>query len=170
VTRLAENLDSAYWLGLAVAATTFIVWFHRAYTNLGAFSDAPREYSPSAAIYGWFIPFANLVWPYKIATEIWAGSQRSPDERPSTGAGILGLWWTAWIVSGFLGTLMLRQLQNPRNLDEAVSAQWWSVTINGLRVIAAVIAMIAVKKITERQMNAVPQAQKLADKPTPSSK
>jgi hypothetical protein len=92
-----------------LAAVVFLVWFHGAAKNLRAFGHHGLAFTPGWCVGWWFIPFANLVKPYRAMQEIWRASH--PD---SVGAGyegawlaspvtsLLGSWWAAWLVSGFL--------------------------------------------------------------------
>lgn len=149
--RLARQLQVAYWIGLVAAAVTFMVWFHRAYKNLSAFGATLSGYDPSAAVWCWFIPFVNLVRPMTIAKEIWVGS--TPDSagiRSTISSPLISWWWATWLISGFLGTILLRNT-DVATIDEVLSLQYRAILVNGLRVTAAVLAMLVVKRITERQ-------------------
>jgi hypothetical protein len=75
VVNLAEQADTAYIVGLLVTAIAFAAWFYRAYKNVSCFAPAAASHPPGAAVYGWIIPFVNLVRPYQIASEIWTASK-----------------------------------------------------------------------------------------------
>jgi hypothetical protein len=59
---------------IAVTATVFIIWFHRAYRNLGSLGVAQLRWGTGWAVGGWFVPLLNFVRPKSIANDIWRGS------------------------------------------------------------------------------------------------
>jgi hypothetical protein len=156
VDALAGHLGLAYWAALALAAIGFIVWFRRAYLNLPAFGPVMADHRPSAPIVCWFIPFVNLVMPYKVASDIWVGSEREPERRdPTAGSGILKWWWAFWIGSGVLGTIVLRGAE-PTTVEGFRSQQEWLMVVNVLRILAAVLAIRVIRRLTARQHAAMP--------------
>ncbi len=56
---------------LLASVCSFLIWFHRAYRRLEVLEVGNRRYSATWAVLGWFIPFLNLVRPYRVAIEIW---------------------------------------------------------------------------------------------------
>jgi Domain of unknown function (DUF4328) len=61
-------------------AVGFLVWFHRAYTNLPALGIEPLPYATGWTIGAWLVPLLNLVRPKQIMDTIWRGSD--PDRPP----------------------------------------------------------------------------------------
>ncbi|RMH42261.1 MAG: DUF4328 domain-containing protein [Deltaproteobacteria bacterium] len=158
LVRLADNVDTAYWGALAIAVVTFLAWFYRAYANLVALSPGPYTNRPAAAIFAWFIPLLHLAWPYAIAKDIWMRSERDPERDPCAGMGLLTAWWAAWVVSGILGMFVLSRPSPEADLDAVAAQQMWAVIIDGLRIVAAILAVLVVRNLTRRQMAAVPAA------------
>lgn len=84
----------------------FLVWLHRAYANLRAFATK-TETTPGWAVGFWFIPFANLVYPYRAVKETWIKSDPAINFSNGFGQGgegarstaLVGVWWLFWIVS-----------------------------------------------------------------------
>ncbi|BCJ42847.1 hypothetical protein GCM10010168_04130 [Actinoplanes ianthinogenes] len=69
---------------------TFLVWLHRASTNL--WNTGHRlKWRPGWAIGAWFIPLANLVLPLLVFREI---DQQSRDHGP----GLFVTWAAAWTI------------------------------------------------------------------------
>ncbi len=96
-----------------VAIILFLMWLHRAATNVRAFGHQGLEFTPGWCVGWWFVPFANLFKPLQVMKEVWRASD--PDAvgtgdqhdqgwswRASTVASTMGLWWGAWVVSGIL--------------------------------------------------------------------
>lgn len=83
---------------LLPAGVLVIVWMWRSAKNLEAFPRQQGDLSAGWAIGGWFIPVANLFFPYRVMSQI------AREELPGRWAGIVGLWWVCWVLS-FLGSL-----------------------------------------------------------------
>ena len=95
-------------LGLIIATIPiWCVWHYRACANLYVLNRAVLTFSPAAQVYWWFVPFANLIMPYKATAELLRGAEASGDAdaafgtiRSQPGAS-MPLWWTLWLVGGF---------------------------------------------------------------------
>ena len=129
----------------------FLIWLYRAYNNLRAFSGRSLNYSPGWAVGSFFIPFANLVIPYRAVKEVWQKSG-PPDEaflsEPSPPAWF-PTWWTFWLLASFAGNLSMRVSFN-ENVSES-TATMVSIAANALSMVAAVFAYLVVDAIDKRQ-------------------
>jgi hypothetical protein len=84
-------------IGLAafvLTAILFLVFFHRAYSNLSTLAPAERRYSTGWAVGSWFIPILSLFRPKQIANDIWRGSDGS--RVPP----VFHWWWAFFLVGG----------------------------------------------------------------------
>lgn len=98
-------------VGLAMLVV-FCVWLYRVARNLPALRATELEFRPGWAVGWWFIPFANLVQPFRVMMEIWRASD------PSTGAtdrasrarlpvaALLPLWWGLWLGYNVIGDIL----------------------------------------------------------------
>ena len=130
----------------------YAVWLYRAHANLSAFDNTrPLDHSPGWAVGSFFVPFVNLVVPYRAVKEVW---QRSapPDEvflsAPSPPAW-LPIWWTFWILASIAGNISFRVSFNenvPQNTATMVS-----IVAGALFIIASVLAYVVVDDIDKRQ-------------------
>ena len=119
----------------------FLMWFHRAHKNLPALGNHALKYSPRWAVGGFFVPVLALFRPLQVMREVWHGSdpegvalQTAPLGRtvePGTPA-LVGWWWGAFLVSAFLGRMILRQSFSSDSLEE-----FQVLTVNG--VIASIL-------------------------------
>jgi len=91
-----------------LAGVFFAIFIHRAASNLRALGRSGMEYTPGWCVGWFFVPFANLVRPYRAVSEVWRASD--PDAGP--GADWMGspsvpevfrVWWGAWIISTLIG-------------------------------------------------------------------
>jgi hypothetical protein len=110
-------------------AVGFLVWFHRAYTNLPALGVEPLPYGPGWTVRAWLVPFVNLVRPKRIMNTIWRGSD--PD-RPRTDAfwrqgpvpALVHWWWAVFILSWLVDRVVVALLRHG------------SSTVEGLRTLS----------------------------------
>src|SRR5262249_10205754 len=61
---------------LFIAATVvFLTWVHRSIANLPALGSMSCRFTPSGAVWSYFIPFVNLVRGHQVMATIWTESQ-----------------------------------------------------------------------------------------------
>lgn len=138
----------------------FCVWLYRAYDNLRVFNGwAKLEYSPTMAVGSFFIPFANLVIPYRAVREVWQKSA-IPEEL------MLGLpqaparfpvWWMFWILGSIVGNLSMRLSFNEE--VPHTTATLVGIAASALSIVAAVFAFLVVDAIDRRQEETAEQLQ-----------
>lgn len=144
---LAESLT------MLATIVVFIVWFHRVRCNAEVFRPDGFSQSAGWAIGGWFVPIANLFFPYRTARETWdASTQNAPDGsfRSVSGAPVVA-WWlacvAAWLLNG-LGSYEYRQAVGGEAVRDASSL---AVVADLVIVVAAVLAVLFVRKLTALQ-------------------
>ena len=134
----------------------FLIWLYRASNNLRAFNPWNRQdYSPGWAVGSFFIPFVNLVVPYRAVKEVWQKSG-APDEallfEPAPPASF-PIWWTFWLLASFAGNISFRLSFNERVAES--TATMISIVASALSVIAAVFAYLVVGAIDKKQEDTV---------------
>ncbi len=95
---------------LAVYVTTVVVylrWLHLGVRTANALGH-DIGFTPAAAVWTWFIPFLNLVRPYRAvkALLVALGGQGAVTQAN------LGLWWGLWIGGNVLANLSSRMTVN----------------------------------------------------------
>lgn len=138
-------------LARILTIVVFLIWLHRAFKNLPALAAQNLEFSPGWAVGWWFIPFANLVKPYQIMSELWnAGdSDYDPELFLSNRIGtpsIIGWWWGFFIIGGIIGRIS-DSLSNA-NLSYSLVALMIYCVLHG---IAAFLIITIIRKITREQ-------------------
>lgn len=130
----------------------FLMWLYRANGNLKAFNPWARlDYSGGWAVGSFFIPFANLIVPYRAVKEVWQKSA-PPDEALLSEPGppaIFPIWWTFWLLSAFAGNISMRLSFN-ENVPQK-TATIVSIVASALSVIAALFAYLVVDEIDKKQ-------------------
>jgi hypothetical protein len=139
-------------IGLGMLAVTIFgmpvwVWWHwRAGSNLVALGIR-HEHGPGAHAGWWFVPFANLVMPYRTMSELYASSANGPDDEYQV-ADSFPLWWGAWLVSNVLTNISFR-LSMRTNLVEASLVL--DCIAEPLSIVATLLYVRYVRKISAGQ-------------------
>ncbi|MGW4217989.1 DUF4328 domain-containing protein [Streptomyces bacillaris] len=154
----AERLLSAAQAGQLVVfvatAVVFIVWFHRTRRNAEVFDPGAQRMGPGWSVGGWFVPFANLWYPYRVAAGIWEGSAVPGPEggRPSVSRTPLRLWWAVWIVSTFLNSFTARMEESAETPEQTVEGLGLVVAAYAFEIVSAVLAIVFVRALTRMQV------------------
>ena len=142
-------------LELLIYVTTvvfFCVWLYRAYDNLRAFNAWSRlDASPGWAVGSFFVPFANLIIPYRAVKEAWQKSGPPSEALLSQPAApaYFPVWWTFWLLAGFAGNISIR-LSFRDNVSEDTTTIV-SIVASALSFVAAIFAYLVVDAIDKRQ-------------------
>lgn len=139
-----------YLLGFILSAVCFLTWMHRVNGNIPALAGVTPRFSPGWAVGCWFVPIANLVWPYQAVREIWVAS--APASRASARSLALpGWWWAAWLTSNIIGSISGRVSIGAKTAQVAAAAEWYGVLSDAISVAAALLAIVIVRRITADQ-------------------
>ena len=146
---LLAVLDVLLYLATVVV---FPMWLYRSYKNLRAFNSWVRlDYSPGWAVGSFFIPFVNLVVPYRAVRETWQKSG-PPDEalisQPNPPPSF-PLWWLFWLLCSITGNISLRVSFN-ENVPES-TATMIGMVADAAAILAAAFAYLVVDAIDKRQ-------------------
>jgi hypothetical protein len=159
-----DRVDTVNGLFIALIIITgvaFIVWFRRAYRNLDAL-DAPRRYGIGWAIGSWLVPIVSLFMPKRIADDIWAATDVATPGTAASGlprpkSGLISLWWGTWLVSTGLG-VAAGSSDDPKTLQEVLSRNGIYLARDVALIVAAVLAVLVVRRITKGQEDVVEAA------------
>lgn len=80
--------------------------------------------SPGWSIGWYFIPFANLVMPYRSLRETYKASFNIEDWQDIRIPFVFPIWWTTWLLSSVLGSIYNRL---SLNLEENSSYESWNI-------------------------------------------
>jgi hypothetical protein len=145
----------AEFVVLAIAAACFIVWFHRAYTNLFRLGATELRRRPGWAIGGWFVPILNLWRPKQIANDIYRGSDpKRPDQQPTWSepvSPLLHWWWALWIFSGLMSRADATEWTSSASLRKLHSATGLDIATEVTSIVAACLAIAVIHTLTNRE-------------------
>ena len=134
-------------LALLFAAIAYLAWLSRAVENAPALEAGTPPHSPRGAIGWWFVPFANFVVPYQIVADLHdrLGATATADRaRPL----LLG-WWLTWIGGNLIGTAAGRAGSD--TIDGLRVQYMVSMAGDALSIVAAVLAILVIRRIVERE-------------------
>lgn len=161
VSETEANVADAVAIGYGIVwtllflatAVVFIVWQFRHAVNartLGVHSGLGR---PGWAIGGWFIPIANLILP---ARQIYRSS-RALGKAATSGMTAIIVWWAIalWLSQG-LDRAALRIWNDAdgftsEGLRQSATSDYLSAAAAVLDLAAAVLALLIVRLLTQRQ-------------------
>ncbi|MFJ7956796.1 DUF4328 domain-containing protein [Streptomyces sp. NPDC096319] len=149
------DLNPAYRLQFLVFVATaviFVVWFHRLRHNAEVWAADLQGRKPGWAIGGWFVPIGNLWIPRVIAVDIWRASRWQPYAADGTRElTLLNAWWVFWILDWVMeraATQMSKGADTPEAWDSAAA---WALASYSVNVVAAVLAILFVRRLTSMQ-------------------
>ncbi|MBC7933412.1 MAG: DUF4328 domain-containing protein [Rubrivivax sp.] len=137
----------------------FCMWLYRACKNLPALGNPKPviDYSPAWAVGSFFVPFANLIIPFRAVRETWAKSDPAvpydnyvaPTE-PSAPL-IMNVWWAFWLISNFVANAALRVWMRAETPGALYVATWLDLFSDLFTIPAAIFAIFVVKEVDRRQ-------------------
>lgn len=142
IDRLFQMSDQLHAVALLACAAVFITWFHQAYRT--ACAQAPGRFGkgPGWGVGAWFIPFACLWLPYRIAVDMWSeGLRRAPAATRGNGSFLpVNLWWGSFVGSVLLQQYAALRYRSAADLDAYLDAVTLGVAGDVLNVGAAAAA------------------------------
>ncbi len=124
----------------------FIIWFHRAYFNLGL--RTKTEMHTSWAIWGWFIPIYWWFICYSIIVEIWNKKQLyREDESKVRVPNALLVYWLLFVLSSAMTSISILFLYLPIGLDIYLGSIGVSIASRIFAIASAFLAIYIYKGI-----------------------
>ncbi len=157
-----DKVQAALIIGVALSLAVLvliIIWTWRAAKNNETLGRRFPRFSPGWTIAGWLIPLANLVLPVLVLQDLWRGSdphvlRDDHGWRSGPGSGLVGWYWTAFVPASVrfygggseeTGFDVRNHLRSVRTGDSVALAG------SGFGVVAAVLGVQVVRRITRRQ-------------------
>ncbi len=139
-------------LMVILTAVIFLKWVHRAGTNVRKLGATGMKFTPGWAVGYYFIPIFNLWKPYQAMKEIWQASKSPANWSNERESGILGCWWTFWIISGLVNRYSMKQSLKAEEIEELINATMTSILADGIYIALCIIAIMLTGKLSEMQM------------------
>ena len=135
-----------YTISYIAVVIPFLMWIYRASKNLSALGASKQNFSPSWAVWWWFIPIADLWKPYNVTAEIWVESHPERHRPPAW----FTVWWATWIVSIVLGYFPF--IASAINLNEIIPGDSLETASDAICIAGALCLIILVRRITANQI------------------
>ncbi|MFF5918161.1 DUF4328 domain-containing protein [Streptomyces flavochromogenes] len=149
------DLNVAYVVSFLVYLATvvvFIVWFHRLRTNAEVWAADLQSRKPGWAIGGWFVPIGNWWIPRGIAADIWRASRTEPYAADGKGElTLLNGWWVCFIGGSMADWISMQLYKRAETVEAYDTATVWSLAGYALGIVAAVLAILFVRRLTSMQ-------------------
>ncbi|MFB6810966.1 DUF4328 domain-containing protein [Streptomyces sp. NPDC056387] len=151
--RLFQVSDQIHAITLLACAAVFITWFHRARRTAGAQAPGRFGKGPGWGIGAWFIPFACLWLPYRMAVDMWSeGLRQSPADAGGSGSfWPVNLWWGSFVGSSLLQQYATLNYRSAADLDAFLDAVTLGMTADALHIAAAAAAAHFAIRLTGMQ-------------------
>lgn len=150
-----EGIGLSYQIVSIVLIISFLMWIYRAHSNLMALGAGGLKYSPGWAVGWYFVPFMNLVRPYKVMSELWRASDPSIDSREVLSwknqweDPLVLLWWISFMGGNVLGKIS--ESMSGDSLGSIYQSNGMMMASNGVHIFAAIMAILIIKTINKRQ-------------------
>lgn len=124
-------------------AIVWLMWTHRAYANQILIGCRKTRHSPGWAVGYWFIPFANLVQPYRGMAELWrrGRSRNSTSSMHASTPALIGWWWGLYLLGNVIGRFVMVYSRNTSDLPSIATATQVTMFNDVLTIVTALLAL-----------------------------
>ncbi|GIW05507.1 MAG: hypothetical protein KatS3mg060_0312 [Dehalococcoidia bacterium] len=168
IEDVASALQGAYfylfvlWMFVVfVCAMVFLVWFVDAHRNLKRGGIPDTTWSGVWIVLGFVIPLVNLVLPYLIMKEVWKGSQWLAGTvvrlswRQVPNSWLVRSWWIFFVLHSCGTRASNRGFLRADEIGEMQLALLFTIGWAPISVLAALLAILLVHRITAAQTRAI---------------
>jgi Domain of unknown function (DUF4328) len=134
-----QTLSQLAVVGSILTALAWFLWLHRSVANARSLG-VTTEATPGWSVGWWFVPFANLVKPYRILRSLFDGVG-------SGGGGIVGAWWGCYLIAAVVGEFAAFQSSPTPDAFRIYAASFLGSAV--FRIAAALLAALMVWSIDE---------------------
>lgn len=144
------------FIAAIVSITTFIMWFRRAYYNIGLRVN-DLLYGNGWAAGSWFIPVINLYMPFQIMKDLYKQTEKYMTfcmKEPYKGnlkTNYVNLWWTLWIISGLINYFSIRTSWNIENVDLTTLNSFIALTGAISQIALCVVTIVVIKDYSDAE-------------------
>lgn len=147
--RRVQYIGIIFFIAWITSGITFIMWFRRAYYNLGMITKT--ELNDNWAVWSWIVPVISVFRPYNMMSELYnktifilKGSPISYNQNFNS--NILSWWWGFWIVNNIISWFVFRLYYFAgNNVDKLLEITMIEMFTNVIGIISAFLAIKVVK-------------------------
>ncbi len=131
-----------------LTAIIFLMWIYRANVNARALGARDMTFKPGWSVGWFFVPILSLYKPFYAVQEIWKASIPGSQAWQSRRAGgVVGAWWTFWILTFAAGRVSGTLSSQAEQINEFLVASWATLAADGVSIPAALLALLVVRGI-----------------------
>ncbi|GAB2779493.1 hypothetical protein GCM10027073_10210 [Streptomyces chlorus] len=138
---------------LVATAVVFVIWFYRVRRNADFFALDSCEMKSGWAIGAWFIPIGNLWLPRKVAGEVWNASTDWDSEARRTSRTPMNVWWALFVATWLVDRVAGSAYEDAASAAKLKQAAGMMMFSDVLDAVAAVFALLFVRKLTRMQLD-----------------
>ena len=143
-----------------VTLTTFVLfsmWIYRAAANVVVAGVGAFSFTPGWNVGWYFIPFANLVQPFRAMRQIWNASHGDGSDI-DRGDPILTLWWTTWLASNMTANISVQLSWRATDLSVYQTSVYFGLASSAISLVLMVVGIRLVEFITAAQRDRLSSA------------
>lgn len=146
----ARRLQGLAW---AVTAVLFLLWIRRVYGNAVATGFVRIQLTPRWVVGTFFVPGVNVLWPFLVVREIWSahGPEADSAVQPRRTPAWLAWWWGLFVLATVLDPGLWRLVEDTSTRFTLGLPSLLLVTAQLVEVAAAVMGIVVVRRINQRQ-------------------
>lgn len=139
-----------------ISVVTFIMWFRRAYYNLGL-KVGGLLYGNAWSVWAWFIPVVNLYMPFQIMKELYEKTEKYMTfniEKPyedNLKTDYVNWWWALWIISAAVNYFSIKIVWRLEEINQAEVNPYTTIIGLGLKIALCVVTIIVIEDYTKAE-------------------
>jgi hypothetical protein len=163
---LRQGIIGIVQLGIYITSIVFFLnWFRRAYGNLHRLGISYLKHKETMAVWSWFIPIIVLFRPVQIMNEIWTETQEKIKKYDSSyfiksGGLIIGLWWTLFIISNFIGRYVLKTAFKQDTIEQLIEASQAVMISDFMQIPEALLVILIVFQFSKIEVKLADEVKK----------
>jgi hypothetical protein len=157
-------ISIVYIVVFIVSGFLILKWIYRANYNARQLGAENMAFTPGWSVGYYFIPVLTLWKPYQAMKEIWKASKNPSYLGSSSASFILPIWWTLWLIVGFLGQAILKLSMRADELPELLNLNLITQISNVLDIPLALVTLAIVNNIYNMQMSVNESANNLINR------
>ncbi len=157
VVNTNDRLRAAGVIGIVLLIATVVVWLvwqYRSHANLRALGAGNLRFTPGWVVGWWFIPFADIVFPYLTMRELLKASDPGAgvaDWAARRTPALLGLWWAAFLARSVLSSIAGTINRHATSVGQLVQGHTVGLVGIVIEFTAALLAILVVREVDRRQ-------------------
>lgn len=164
-----QGIAIVYLIAFITSAVFFILWFRRAYYNLGVRTET-TYYSEGWAAGSWFVPIISLFRPFQIMKELDEDTSellgKASSTEVNTNSFLIGTWWTLWIISNYIGNVVIKSMFQAETIENYINLTLLDMISSCFGIPLALVTVYMIKNYANKETALVAEENKILQPPT----